>query len=81
MAKQYLAETDPVLKRYYACHCPWARDAVKDGNVALEEVFCYCSGGFHKKALGDLWAASEGGSARVDTQETLAAGLSTSRRM
>ena len=51
MTKQYLAETDPVLKRYYACHCPWARDAVKDGNVALEEVFCYCSGGFHKKAL------------------------------
>lgn len=51
MTKQYLAATDPTLKRYYACHCPWARDAVKDGNGELAEVFCYCSGGFHKKAL------------------------------
>jgi hypothetical protein len=49
MAKQYLAETDPTLRRYYACHCPWARDAVKNGNVKLAKIFCQCSGGFHKK--------------------------------
>ena len=50
MAKQYLAETDPTLRRYYACHCPWARDAIKNGDVKLAEVFCQCSGGFHKKS-------------------------------
>jgi hypothetical protein len=49
MAKQYLVETDPVLKRYYACHCPWVREAIKSGVVRLAETFCYCSGGYHKK--------------------------------
>jgi hypothetical protein len=49
MAKQYLAEFDPILKRYYACHCPWVREAIKNGDVKLVENFCYCSGGFHKK--------------------------------
>ena len=48
-AKQYLAETNPTLKRYYACHCPWAREAIKNGNVHLNAVFCNCSGGFSKK--------------------------------
>jgi len=48
-AKQYLAETDPTLKRYYACHCPWAREAIKNGNIRLNPVFCNCSGGFSKK--------------------------------
>ena len=50
MAKQYLAETDPTLKRYYACHCPWARDAIKNGDVKIARNLCYCSGGFMKKS-------------------------------
>jgi hypothetical protein len=49
MAKRYLAETDPTLKRYYGCHCPWAREAIRSGDVHLAATFCYCSGGFHKK--------------------------------
>jgi len=49
MTRQYLSETDPKLRRYYACHCPWAREAVKNEDVRLAEVFCYCSGGYHKK--------------------------------
>jgi hypothetical protein len=49
MAKQFLAETDPTLKRYYACHCPWVREAIKNGDVPLATDFCYCSGGYHKK--------------------------------
>ncbi|MBN1139162.1 MAG: hypothetical protein JXM73_21460 [Anaerolineae bacterium] len=49
MAKHYLAETDPTLKRYYACHCPWAREAIRSGDVRFAQTFCYCSGGFHKK--------------------------------
>lgn len=47
--KQYLAETDPTLKRYYACHCPWAREAILHGGVRLNATFCNCSGGFSKK--------------------------------
>ena len=49
MTKQYLAETDPVMRRYYACHCPWARDAIKKADVHLAVAFCSCSGGYHKK--------------------------------
>jgi hypothetical protein len=48
-AKEYLVETDPTLKRYYACHCPWAREAIKNGSVNLDATFCNCSGGFSKK--------------------------------
>jgi hypothetical protein len=48
-AKHYLTEPDPTLKRYYACHCPWAREAIKSGNIHLNAVFCNCSGGFSKK--------------------------------
>ena len=49
MTTRYLAETDPVLKRYYYCHCPWAREAIKNGDVTLMAAFCQCSAGFHKK--------------------------------
>jgi hypothetical protein len=47
--KRYLVEADPTLKRYYACHCPWAREAIKNGNIRMNAVFCNCSGGFSKK--------------------------------
>lgn len=47
--KQYLAESNPTLKRYYGCHCPWARAVIKNQDVQPAETFCYCSGGFHKK--------------------------------
>jgi hypothetical protein len=46
--KEYLKEKDPVLKRYYACHCPLARSAIRDGNHGISPTFCYCSSGFEK---------------------------------
>ena len=49
--KQYLAETDPVLMGYYYCHCPWAREAIRRGNVKLSAAFCNCSAGAHKKTF------------------------------
>lgn len=48
MTREYLAEPDPTLKRYYYCHCPWAREAVKSGEK-VTPLFCNCSAGFHKK--------------------------------
>ena len=48
-AKEYLVETDPVLKRFYVCHCPWVRHSIKAGNLHMDPVFCNCSGGFSKK--------------------------------
>lgn len=45
---RYLAETDPVKKRYYACHCPFVREAILAGSPEVSENWCYCSGGFVK---------------------------------
>jgi hypothetical protein len=65
-AKQYLVETDPTLKRYYTCHCPWAREAIKRGNIHLNAVFCNCSGGFSKKP----WEIIFGQTLQVDVLES-----------
>lgn len=48
-AHRYLAESDPQLKRYYACHCPWARESLRVGEQPVSARFCQCSAGFHKK--------------------------------
>jgi hypothetical protein len=42
--------TDEVMKRYYYCHCPWARESLINDDVSVPEIFCQCSAGFHKKA-------------------------------
>jgi hypothetical protein len=49
MTADFLAETDPTLKRYHYCHCPWAREAIRGGDVRPAGTFCNCSAGFHKK--------------------------------
>jgi hypothetical protein len=69
-AKQYLAENDPILKRYYACHCPWAREAIKNGDVRLNAVFCNCSGGFSKKP----WEVIFGQTLQVEVLESVLKG-------
>jgi hypothetical protein len=68
--KQYLAETDPTLKRFYACHCPWARQAIKNDNIRLNAVFCNCSGGFSKKP----WEVIYGQTLQVDLLESVLKG-------
>jgi hypothetical protein len=69
LTKAYLAESDPTLKRYYYCHCPWAREAVKSGeNVA--PIFCNCSAGFHKKP----WEGALGQKIQVEVLESVLQG-------
>lgn len=48
MVQEYLKETDERMKRYYACHCAWARDSILDDNIDVSVNFCHCSGGFTK---------------------------------
>lgn len=69
LTKEALAETDPTLKRYYICHCPWAREAVKSG-AAVAPLFCNCSAGFHKKP----WEAALGQAVQVDVLESVLQG-------
>ncbi|MGY5880996.1 MAG: hypothetical protein RTV31_12140 [Candidatus Thorarchaeota archaeon] len=49
MVQEYLNEKDEKMKRYYACHCAWARDSILDGDVDVSSDFCHCSGGFTKQ--------------------------------
>jgi len=46
--KRYLEEKDPTLKRYYACHCPLVRSAIRHRKPKISPTFCYCSGGYEK---------------------------------
>jgi hypothetical protein len=46
--KGFLKESDPLLRRYYACHCPLARAAIIMEKTEIPLDWCYCSGGFEK---------------------------------
>ena len=70
MTREYLAETDPTLKRYFYCHCPWAREAIKNGDVTLTATFCNCSAGFHKKP----WEVALGKPVRAEVLESVLKG-------
>ena len=48
LTKNYLHEKDETMKRYYACHCGWVREAIKSG-LKVSPNFCYCSAGYHKR--------------------------------
>jgi len=48
MAEKCLREKDEKMKRYYACHCAWVREAIKSG-LKISPNFCYCSAGYHKR--------------------------------
>jgi hypothetical protein len=46
--QQYIHERDPLMKRYYACHCPLARASILSQDVKVPFEWCNCSGGFQK---------------------------------
>lgn len=56
--KAYLSETDPEIKRYYYCHCPWARESIRHSALKVKPVFCQCSAGFHKKSYEIIFGQS-----------------------
>lgn len=70
MTPQYLAADDPVMKRYFYCHCPWAREAIKNGDTPLTATFCQCSAGFHKKP----WEVALGRPVRAEVLESILKG-------
>jgi hypothetical protein len=46
MTQEYLDEKDERKKRYYACHCAWARETIMSDELEVPASFCNCSGGF-----------------------------------
>ena len=66
MAKEYLAESNAEKKRYYYCHCPWARESLRDEAGAVSATFCQCRRGLHEETLGsDFWTAPGCGYSRI----------------
>jgi hypothetical protein len=48
MVQEFLEAVDENMKRYYACHCAWARESILDDDFNVSADFCHCSGGFTK---------------------------------
>lgn len=71
---RYLQETDPLMKHYYYCHCPWAREAVKSGDP-VSPLFCNCSAGFHKRP----WEVALGKPIQAEVLESVLRGDSRCR--
>ncbi len=69
MTREYLAERDPKMKRYYGCHCPWARESILSG-VDISPDFCYCSAGYHKRP----WDVIFGKPVWVDVEQSILKG-------
>jgi hypothetical protein len=65
----YMAETDPVKKRQYYCHCPRVRDALRISE-SLSPTYCNCGAGFYK----GIWEVILQQSVEVDVLETVLAG-------
>ncbi len=55
---EWLRETDPEMKRYYACHCPLAREAIIMNGPEIPLDWCYCSGGFAKYLFDVIFGES-----------------------
>ena len=67
---QLLRETNPALKRYYACHCPLVRASLRHGKSKVPATFCYCSAGFEKVKFDAVF----GEPVEVELLETLLKG-------
>jgi hypothetical protein len=66
----WLEETDPVMKRYYGCHCPLARAAIIEGKPEIPLDWCYCSGGYTKLKFDVVFEEST----EVEVLESVLAG-------
>jgi hypothetical protein len=46
--QKWLDEKDTVMKKYYMCHCPLAREAILKDEPKISPEWCYCSAGYGK---------------------------------
>lgn len=73
--QQYLDEQDDLLKRYYMCHCPLARESIIDQTLAVDPMLCHCSAGFTAVAFEVIF----GQPVEVEVLETALAGQTRCR--
>jgi uncharacterized protein DUF6144 len=51
----WLKEEDPQKKRYLACHCPMAREALADSDGRFPRVWCNCTAGYVKQRFNAIF--------------------------
>jgi hypothetical protein len=74
-AAEYLDAENDVMRRYYACHCPWARESIKQGTQPVSPEFCHCSAGF----VVQMWEKALNRRLEVDVLETALGGAGRCR--
>lgn len=52
----WLRESDPLRKRYLACHCPLARASLQKDGDEVPPVWCDCSAGYAKLRFDVIYA-------------------------
>ncbi|MFN2115210.1 MAG: hypothetical protein ACK2T6_05810 [Anaerolineae bacterium] len=70
MAHEHVTAGDEESRRYYFCHCPWARESLRDEALDVPPAFCNCSAAFHKRP----WEAVFGRPLRAEVLESVLAG-------
>ncbi|MFW9965392.1 MAG: hypothetical protein ACFFCX_17600, partial [Candidatus Sifarchaeia archaeon] len=70
MAKQFIHATNDRMKRYYFCHNPWIRAALKEEDQPINPVFCGCSAGYFK----NFWEAVLNQPVRVEVLKSVIKG-------
>lgn len=70
MTRKYLNETNEKKKRYYYCHCPWIREALKEEAESIPQAFCNCSAGYYK----NYWEAVLEHPVKVELLESVVKG-------
>lgn len=55
---KWLEAKTPLEKRYYACHCPFARENILSDKHKIDALWCHCSGGFAKRKYEVIFGQS-----------------------
>jgi len=73
--KQFLKEKNPIMRRYYSCHCQLVRTTLRKDNPNISPTFCYCSAGYEKVHFDVIFEQN----VEVEVLETLLKGDSRCR--
>lgn len=65
--ESWLNEQDPEMKRYYACHCPMAREVLKKKDESIPRAWCNCTSGYIQQRFNAIF----GEEVQVDLLETV----------
>jgi len=65
--EKWLFEKDPSIKRYYACHCPMAREILKNSDEKMPRSWCNCTSGYIQQRFNAIFRQK----VQVDLLETV----------